>query len=259
LLREAMLQFWKRSLLRGFMQYRRRKELVSCRGLFEEELFAARDCFVRIGFCSVWEWDGGSRPFFWNWGEDFRDNMVKGMRMWIKESLESWTRQQRPPDDNIRALLLDKITVIRDRRYVARGKIELLMNYFAVSKGDTDVCVVYNGTLSGLNSSLWAPYFPLPTIQSHLRIVESGTYMADNDVGECFHNWILDERVRKWFGIDLTSNLRSETRVWERSERCAVGLRPSPYVSIRGMLWLEEESHGVPRIQKTYFDGSGLS
>ena len=50
--------------------------------------------------------------------------------------------------------------------------------------GDTDVRVVYDGTLSGLNASLWAPYFPLPTIQSHLRIVEPGTYMADNDLGE---------------------------------------------------------------------------
>jgi len=108
--------------------------------------------------------------------------MVKGMQMWIRESLEPWTRRQRPPDDGILPLVLDKINVIRDRRYVARGKIESLMNYFAVSKGDTDVRVAYDGTLSGLNASLWAPYFPLPTLQSHLRIVEPGTYMADNDV-----------------------------------------------------------------------------
>ena len=93
-----------------------------------------------------------------------------------------------PLDNGILPLVLDKINVIRDRRYVARGEIELLMNYFAVSKGDTDVRVVYDSTLSGLNASLWAPYFPLPTLQSHLRIVKPGTYMADNDVGECFHN-----------------------------------------------------------------------
>jgi hypothetical protein len=108
------------------------------------------------------------------------------------------------PDDSIRSFVLDKINVIRDRRYVARGKIELLMNHFAVSKGDTDVRVVYDGTLSGLNASLWAPYLPLPKIQSHYRIVEPGTYMADNDVGECFLHWILDERARKWCGIDLS-------------------------------------------------------
>jgi hypothetical protein len=112
-LREAMLRFWKRSLLRGFVQYRRRKKFSSGRGFLEEELFAARDCFIRIGLCSVWEWDGGSRPYFWNWLEEFREDMVKGMRMWIKESLEPWTRRQRPPDDNIRSLVLDKINLIR--------------------------------------------------------------------------------------------------------------------------------------------------
>jgi hypothetical protein len=248
-----MLQFWKRSLLRGFAKYQRWKERLSRRVLLEDELFAAWDCFVRIGSCTVWEWDGGSRPFFWNWGEEFQEDMVKGMRMWIRESLVPWTRRQRPPDNGILPLVLDKINVIQDRRYVACGEIESLMNYFAVSKGDTDVRVVYDGTLSGLNGSLWAPYFPLPTLQSHLRIVEPGTYMADNDVGECFHNWILDERVRKWCGINLMSILRSEARVWERWERCAMGLRPSPYVSVRGILWLMEESHGDPSDPENVF------
>ena len=89
LLREAMLRFWKRSPLRGFAHYRRRKEILSRRGLLEEELFAARDCFVRIGFCSVWEWDGGSQPFFWNWVKSFR-------RIWSKGSAcglgKPWSR-----------------------------------------------------------------------------------------------------------------------------------------------------------------------
>ena len=111
LLWEAMLRFWNRSLLRGFSQYRRWKELLSGRGLLEEELFAARDYFVRIGFCSVWEWDRGSRPFFWKWGEAFQGNMVKAMRIKIRESLEPWTWQQRPPDNSILPLVLDKINV----------------------------------------------------------------------------------------------------------------------------------------------------
>jgi len=93
---------------------------------------------------------------------------------------------------------------------VARGKIESLMNYFAVSKGDTTVRVVYDGTLLGLNASLWAPYFPLPTI--HLRFVKPGTYIADNDVGEwCFHNWILDERVRKWCNVKYAVGTNNST------------------------------------------------
>jgi hypothetical protein len=132
---------------------------------------------------------------------------------------------------------------------------------FDLAKGDTDVRVVYTGTLSGLNASLWAPYFPLPTIQSHLRIVEPGTYMADNNVGECFQNWILDERVRKWCGIDLTSVLPSKTRVWERWERCAMGLRlrPSPYVSVCGCFGSRRSLTAILRTRKTYFVGNGLS
>jgi hypothetical protein len=114
--------------------------------------------------------------------------------------------------------------------------------------------MVYDGTRSGLNDVLWAPWFPLPTVNSHLRrLVEPGTFMADNDVGECFHNWMLDKRVRKWCGINLTSTLRSEERTWRRWNRCAMGLRPSHYVSVRGVLWLKEEAQGDSADQDNVF------
>jgi hypothetical protein len=114
--------------------------------------------------------------------------------------------------------------------------------------------MVYDGTRSGLNDVLWAPWFPLPTVTSHLRrLVEPGTFMADNDVGECFHNWMLDGRVRKWCGIDLTSTLRSEERTWRWWNRCAMGFRPSPYVSVRGVLWLKEEAQGDSADQDNVF------
>jgi hypothetical protein len=90
-------------------------------------------------------------------------------------------------------------------------------------------------------------------MNSHLRLVEPGTFMADNDVGECFHNWMLDERVRKWCGINLTSTLRSEERTWRLWNCCAMGLRPSPYVSVRGVLWLKEEAQGDSADQEHVF------
>ena len=113
--------------------------------------------------------------------------------------------------------------------------------------------MVYDGTRSGLNDVLWAPWFPLPTVNSHLRLVKLGTFMAINDVGECFHNWMMDERVRKWCGINLTSTLKSKERVWSRWNRCAMGLRPSPYVSVRGVLWLKEEAQGKASDQDNVF------
>ena len=57
---------------------------------------------------------------------------------------------------------------------------------------------------SGLNDILWAPWFPLPTVESLLRNVEPGTWMADNDVGEMFLNFILHESVEALCGVDLT-------------------------------------------------------
>ena len=53
-------------------------------------------------------------------------------------------------------------------------------------KGLHDIRMVYNATSSGLNDSVWAPWFSLPTVELHLRAVVEGTYMADNDLGEMF-------------------------------------------------------------------------
>jgi hypothetical protein len=157
--------------------------------------------------------------------------------MWIGEPIEPWTRNKQPaPDPNFRLQVLDKLKVIQDRGYVGEGHVESLIWFFAVAKGLSDIRMVYDGTRSGLNAVLWAPWFPLPT-----------------DIGECFHNWMLVERVWKWCGIDLTSTLGSSERVWRRWNRCAMGLCPSPYVSVRGVLWLKEESHEKRTEQSNVF------
>ena len=46
--------------------------------------------------------------------------------------------------------------------------------------------MVYDGTRSGLNDCIWVPRFLLPTVGTHLRAVEAGTFMGDMDVGEMF-------------------------------------------------------------------------
>jgi len=226
LLRLAMLRFWKRSLLRGFVRYRKSEDRPSP-VLADYVIEASRDCFSQIGLCSVWAWeDGGSRPFFWNWKEEFHEDLIWGMTMWIREPIVPWTRKQPAPVPQHRQQVLEKLDVIRSRGYVGEGQVESLICFFAVHKGASDIRMVYDGTRSGLNDVLWAPWFPLPTVNSHLWLVEPGTFMADNDVGECFHNWTLDERVLKSCGIDLTSTLKSKERVWgSRWNRCAMGLR----------------------------------
>ena len=64
-----------------------------------------------------------------------------------------------------------KLLTKRQHGYIISGPVLLLTSYFSVSKGEDDICLVYDGTKSGLNSILWAPWFPLPTIEMHLQSV----------------------------------------------------------------------------------------
>ena len=60
-----------------------------------------------------------------------------------------------------------KLAKVRKRVYVRMGEVKILPHYFSVPKGE-DIRMVYNRTLSGSNSSLWAPNFALPTVGSTL-------------------------------------------------------------------------------------------
>lgn len=73
--------------------------------------------------------------------------------------------------------------------------------------------------------------------------------MGDLDIGDMFHNFILHEMVQKLAGIDVTpfypEELRKDLRViWECWERCAMGLKSSPYNAIQGILFAEEFIRG---------------
>ena len=52
--------------------------------------------------------------------------------------------------------------------------------------------MVYDATSSGLNDAVWAPWFPMPTVETLLRAVEGGKYMVDCDIGEIFLNFMLE-------------------------------------------------------------------
>jgi hypothetical protein len=54
----------------------------------------------------------------------------------------------------------------RERGYIAMGERKSLIFFFDIPKGLDDIRVVYDGTRSGLNAALRAPWFPLPTVDS---------------------------------------------------------------------------------------------
>jgi hypothetical protein len=95
------------------------------------------------------------------------------------------------PDDAMKFLVIKKLRKARQRGYIAPGFVKSLTAFFAVPKGADNIRLVYDGSVSGLNLSIWVPRFFLPTLRTHLRGVEEGTYMADVDIGEMFLNFIL--------------------------------------------------------------------
>jgi hypothetical protein len=100
--------------------------------------------------------------------------------------------------------IIVKLRTVREKEYLVPGKVKSLTSFFAVHKGEGDVTIVYDGTKSGLNGQLWAPWFPLPSVNSHLCCTQPGSYMGDIDFSEQFLNFMLHERIRPYAGVDLT-------------------------------------------------------
>lgn len=190
---------------------------------------------------------------FWNYPDDQQITMRDGIKLWIRGRLNPWLVPQRlPRDHDDIPKVVEKLCNAREKGYIDMGLVYSLISFFEVPKGLTDIRMVYDGTKSGLNEVLWAPWFPLPTIESLLRSVEPGTWMADNDVGEMFLNFVLHESVQALCGVDLSKyfpeEIPSGTKVlWERWTRCAMGLRSSPYQACQGMMWSLEIIFGDRR------------
>jgi hypothetical protein len=122
---------------------------------------------------------------------------------------------------------------------VESGLIKSLTSFFAVPKGDDDVRIVYDGTKSGLNGVLWAPWFHLPTVESHLRCLSPGYFMRDLDFGEQFHYFMMHESMRVYAGIDFTQYFPEDIKpnhlvLWERWFRLGMGFLSSPCISGQG-------------------------
>ena len=150
----------------------------------------------------------------------------------------------------------EKLQNVVDRGYLDNSQLVVsLTSYVSVPKGLDDIRMVYDGTKCGLNGSVWVPTFFMPTIQSHLRALEQGSYMCDVDIGEMFLNFMLHPKLRVLCGVDLTpydldfSSLNDPIRdsngsVWVAWNRIAMGLKWSPYQAIKSMHFAEEVIRG---------------
>jgi hypothetical protein len=110
--------------------------------------------------------------------------MRDGLNVHFQSSPPKYRRAQRDiKDEETKARVLEKLKKVREG---GPGMVESITAFFEVEKGDDDIRLVYNDSVSGLNLSIWVPRFFLPMIRTHLRAVDEDMYMADVDIGEMF-------------------------------------------------------------------------
>ena len=260
-LRRRMLSHWKRKVIKEMVRWHR------CYGIHISEkrivLKRMREVAYHVGWCSWWNWDRGSTLFFWRWPLMYMSDALFGVPPRFDSTPpQYWTPQPPYTDETTRQLVKDKLQRVLMRGYVQRthkDALKGLMFMFDVPKGESDIRMVYDGTKSGLNQSLWSPWFRLPTAEALFEVVMPGYWCTDNDYGDFFLNFPMHEDLKTYCGVDLTQLFTQEEiealdvfdsfldeeldkddkdqvktalilAVWERM---AMGLKTSPYVCVQ--------------------------
>ena len=196
-----------------------------------------------------WEWSGGSGILFWRWPKIYQDEMREGVPPYFVGPPPSSTDRQPPySSDLIRSQVLEKVESVTTKGYIEitlpSEVVKSTMYMFHVPKGLDDVRMVYDGSKSGLNESLFAPWFHIHSVEMMCRSLLPEYWCGDNDYGEQFLNFNLHPTLQQYCFVDLTQLMGKRVGVGraERSEvfgrwtRCAMGLRPSPYAAVKGAL-----------------------
>jgi hypothetical protein len=166
----------------------------------------AVDAIRRSSNSSWWECSKGSFPFFWRWPEWYQDFIRLGVPPWLSGDVPKSAIPQRPEkDEGTRDAMKGKLEGPIGKGYLERGDVWSLTNFFSVPKGPFDIRMVYDGTRSGLNDAMFAPWFPLPTVEQLIRVVDLDSFMGDIDVGEMFLNFVMHRDLRVYCGVDLTA------------------------------------------------------
>ena len=79
--------------------------------------------------------------------------------------------------------MVEKLSNIRLRGYISTGYVVSLTSFFSVLKGEDDIRMVYDATISGLNDAMWVPRFKMSNLDTHLRAVVDSTFIGDIDIG----------------------------------------------------------------------------
>jgi len=204
------------------------------------DLSVGLDSLNRAIRSSWWEWLDGSTCYFWRWPVEVRRCVRDGFPVWVESKLPEYKRCQTFKGLNVDQMqaLEKKVHKVINRRYLNKGFVKSLINYFAVPKGLNDIRIVYDGTKSGLTDAVWVPNFYMPSIDSLLLYCSPKTWFSDMDLGEMFLNYFMDPKIRPFCGVDVShfvdkeSNEKSLSR-WLQWNRIFMGFRSSPYYAVR--------------------------
>jgi hypothetical protein len=205
---------------------------------------AVAECLLRSKRSSWWEWLDGSRLYFWRWPKCWRLEARDGARAFHT----SWpirrphARQVPVQDDWMKRKHDEKIEKIIARRYIAPlqagQRVHVGIPNFPVKKGDDDTRAVWSDTENGVNPSIFVPRMYLPSAETMYRKLPPGGWMADYDVGEMFHNFMMHPAERPLAGVDIPNDLQRKLKCPEQMwwERLLFGWRPSPLFASRMLL-----------------------
>ena len=124
-----------------------------------------------------WEWVSGSTPFFWNWPDQYQDEVRDGQPHFLTDDFGVFVKpQRRPENEEVGKLIKKKAVPVHLKGYIEVGAVVSIIHYFYVPKGLDNVRMVYDGTGCGLNAALWAPHFGLPTVRHTTRSLLPGYF-----------------------------------------------------------------------------------
>ena len=247
-LRDFCLSVWKRRVRRGFVEWLLAQKEGTRTNLKAGMERLGWDACRRVDGASFWEWDCGLTPLYWRWPAIYQEEIWQGAPPRFVGT-PSTSKEAQPPyeDMEVRKKVSAKLQKVVDRGYIEIvddvEKVKSFMFMFDVPKGDSDIRMVYGGSRSGFNESIWAPWFGLPTVETMTRTVLPGGWCGDRDFGEMFLNFMLHPEARAYCGVDLSqldldlkgTGLSDKTSLIGSWTWNAMGLRSSPYLSVQSV------------------------
>jgi hypothetical protein len=128
-----------------------------------------------------------------------------------------------------------------------------------------DIRLVLSLTECGVNPSVYVPSFALPTCDTLIKQVEADDYMANIDVGEMFHNFMMHPTKRMYHGLNIDEpillndpELKGLVSVMMQFCRLDFGWTCAPYFACRMMMRAVELAKKHPENQKSAFAWSSV-